>query len=952
MNVLSSVILYRLRGATVRGRSILRLTVFSFVICSACFAGVYAHGQEMRVKLTDEMMTNEADVGSPEGMVDEQDLIIGPPVGQPNKTWEINSQYWKRFPLSAYIDLGSERNLSKLWLYDTNANGDVVISSGKPGAWQQVAKYGCNQYLKWASVQLDVTTRYLRITRMTPGANFSEIAVYEYTPEAYKAMLERKAEEARIAAERQAALDRAMEEMKRRPLIDLGEPFGKLYLVDEIDCTADNPGHEFAQDPAGVSRVETILGRPCRVLSKTEGEAAYMTFIIGKMKLLMPGATYVLEIEYPEDAPRSMIVRNGGNETSLGFHTGATVGDALHPKYVDNNNESIATPLSGKYETWRMLFQLHDGFSTYEYPRGSGVRPLKPEDGFPVTIAQFSARNIPISKGAAVSKIRLYAVTGSKSLVQPLRYPPEGLPRRRLFWREEMADGIISSEKEEERGVTDPLDWYRYKANLMKFLGMNTYTKDLLEFGACQHWDPTDGGGNDWVFHSSKHKGLWERIVTLMGEQGFDILPYYEYSGSKGYKGLGQQRRAKPLTRDDAYTHIKWIESANADITDPDTYDDFRKMLDLTILRFTGKANFVGAWIRPRAQLPMGFGDATRARFAAEANNGKAVTRQQLIDDKELLARYESWWFGKREEFLAAMRDHLRKNGAGPDATILYTASSSEPGVSFPTWDKTIVTDNPQLWESILKQKIHQEGDRWVTPLPIERVFSEKLYRDALIAAPLTWGNWEVNHASPPADPENYKQTPGVLMTHAFNRAYTVGLPDTFDLFRGPSGLAIIRHYTLNENMMFDKSDKPKLGYFAVDVERAGPYCMLGEVRAVAYGDPNYIGYLVGANFGRGFPKYVRDFNAAYLALPALPSTVVANASSDPEVIVRAIPTQRHGTYYAVANVGLNAKPNVTITLPGAGRVIDAATGKPMQSQGGRLILSMEPCQLRSFQAE
>ncbi len=51
-------------------------------------------------------------------------------------------------------------------------------------------------------------------------------------------------------------------------------------------------------------------------------------------------------------------------------------------------------------------------------------------------------------------------------------------------------------------------------------------------------------------------KHLWAEIVELMGEYGFDVLPYYEYSGSKGYKGLGNQRRSRPLTRDDAYTHI------------------------------------------------------------------------------------------------------------------------------------------------------------------------------------------------------------------------------------------------------------------------------------------------------------------------------------------------------------------------------------------------------------
>ena len=84
--------------------------------------------------------------------------------------------------------------------------------------------------------------------------------------------------------------------------------------------------------------------------------------------------------------------------------------------------------------------------------------------------------------------------------------------------------------------------------------------------------------------------------VALMGQQGFGVLPYYEYAGSKGDRGLGYQRRCKPLTRDDAYTHISWVESANADLTDPDTYADFKKMLDVTVLRLKDKAQFETAY--------------------------------------------------------------------------------------------------------------------------------------------------------------------------------------------------------------------------------------------------------------------------------------------------------------------------------------------------------------------
>jgi hypothetical protein len=114
--------------------------------------------------------------GDPAGVIDEQREIIGPPAGAPKTPWEVNSRHWNQFPVSASLDLGEEKNLSSLWIFDTNGKGDVVISTGRPGQWEEVATYDCAAYLKWAEVPLDVTTRHLRLTRMTPGANFGEIA--------------------------------------------------------------------------------------------------------------------------------------------------------------------------------------------------------------------------------------------------------------------------------------------------------------------------------------------------------------------------------------------------------------------------------------------------------------------------------------------------------------------------------------------------------------------------------------------------------------------------------------------------------------------------------------------------------------------------------------------------------------------------------------------------------
>jgi len=186
------------------------------------------------------------------------------------------------------------------------------------------------------------------------------------------------------------------------------------------------------------------------------------------------------------------------------------------------------------------------------------------------------------------------------------------------------------------------------------------------------------------------------------------------------------------------------------------------------------------------------------------------------------------------------------------------------------------------------------------------------------------------------------------MLSYTFNRLYTVSSPEAFDAFRSPSGLAILRHYALNENEMHVGQDD-LLGYFVADVERAGPFSMIGEARAMAYGDPRFIGYLVGNSFSRGFPEIARRFNAAFLSLPALPSEVVADGASDPEIVVRRIVTEKHGTWLAVVNTALVPKRDVAIKLPPGGKVADASTGEPLSPADGRLTLSLYPGQLVSL---
>ncbi len=501
-----------------------------------------------------------------------------------------------------------------------------------------------------------------------------------------------------------------------------------------------------------------------------------------------------------------------------------------------------------------------------------------------------------------------------------------------------------------------------YKAKLMKFLGMNTYAKDLLEFGANQGWDSEIYGGNDWV-HQSRNPQRWSNMLEMIGRYDFYVLPMYEYCGSKGDRGLGYQIRARPLRRDpyagglqgdntpcDGYTHIWWAERCNVDAADPDTLEDLRKILDATIVRHKDRVPFLGAWMRVRpSSIPVSFSDFSLEMFTNEITpQSMPVTRRMLIDDSALYDRYIEWWLGKRRALLWGARDFLRES-LGDEALLLFTAYSEEPGPGVPDG---VVTDDLATWS-----ELGRSARVW------DEVGQNGGYLDAALAPNFNWADYTCNdpekqlyeweHSSPRPDPANARDMDGFLFTYPFSRLYTTSEPAGFDAFRGPAGVAMLRHYSLNENTMSvareGANPESLLGYFAHDLDRAGPYSMLAEARALAYGDPRYIGYLASNRYNRGFPEYVRAFNSAFLSLPAVPSMLWSDASSATEVVVRAYSTDSHGTYLAVVNTGLNSVDEVTITVPNNSRVTDAVTGSELLAMGSSLNLNLYPGEVRAL---
>lgn len=899
------------------------------MLATACGAMPLRAQEGPRLKLDPSMLTNESGVGDPSGLFDEQEFSGPYTAMRPESPLELPGSERDKFPLSFYLDFGEVKHLSQIAFYDLNGHDELVVSIGEPGSWTPVFTEDGVGFKTWKPTEFFHTTRYLRFTKSQPSGVFGEVLLWEQTSD----------QQAELAM-RDEMLKKAEADKASRPLIDAGAPFGKLRLIQEV--IAGEPNDEsvqFAESKPGVTTVTHILGEPVRVLEPGE-EAGYFAFKLGAYKLLEASKPYLLTIDFPEDTARSFAIGNRGGEFSQGIFTGSAVGDVFFT-FTNNNLESLDVPLSGKMQTYRQLFFLSDRTSDISVPRGEGERPNEPEDGFWVVFSIPNATNMLGSAGAAVWRLRLFEIDNIEQYDAQLTLPPDGLPRRHTFVREEMGDGAINSRSAPERAFDDPVQLYRNKARLYRFLGMDTMSKDLLEFGATQGWDT---GNSDW-FTEHKFPHLWAGIIDAAAAEGLNVLPYYEYAGSKGKLGLGMEQRAEPLKGPGDYTHVAWTEKARADITDPDTLIDFKKVIELTVLRHKDKAHFLGAWLRPRvSQLPIGFADATRERFGREANAGKTPSRADLRDDAQLMQRYYDWWFGKRKDFLIAVRDYLRENGVS-DADVLYTTVSGETGPSVwePGWGNkaAIVTDQPDYWKSLLT------GETYETKRVVAWDEAAGNHTQSKLAQrfPRNWGDWEWNHGAPPADPANYSDTAGIYMTYPFNRLYTVSEGAGMDDFNNQGSMAAICFYPLNENTR-DKI----MGYFVADYERVGPYCMLEEANAVAHGNPRYLGYLSGYSLNTGFPQQVRRFNQNFLALPALPSEVLSDASSEDAVVVRQIQTDSHGTWYAVVNTGLQPLSSIEIKLPTSAVITDAVTGETLPGSGnGRVSLDLDPGELRSL---
>jgi hypothetical protein len=135
-----------------------------------------------KLNLTTGMVVKESGGGDAGSLVDEQALAGAgdPPTGACATNWFPG---WSGYPFHAYIDLGATYKITKIYCYDGNDSGDVIISSGSPpSSWTALVTENGGSFGAWKLHAVDVDTRYLRVSPQVAGGAVSlkEIVLFGY----------------------------------------------------------------------------------------------------------------------------------------------------------------------------------------------------------------------------------------------------------------------------------------------------------------------------------------------------------------------------------------------------------------------------------------------------------------------------------------------------------------------------------------------------------------------------------------------------------------------------------------------------------------------------------------------------------------------------------------------------------------------------------------------------
>ena len=716
-------------------------------------------------------------------------------------------------------------------------------------------------------------------------------------------------------------------------------PYGQLKLVDEIDCSTSvfDEQHPYLESAFNHAASHYTPGVPADVkVSEILGGKAreslgmvWFAYRIGRGSL-KPHATYLLRIEYPEDKPRfaPIEVQAGQNYMDVGWRNG-TRPDGVYDNW----------PLSQKWQWYDVIVPLDD-----QTVGTGGTGSASAKNGFWVYFMNKIKPNMYYAlweAGPAVSRIKLYEIDPEKNA--PVISRPDGLPRR-----------VLSFDWERQPDH-DPADLVRYA----KLMGYNAISPVILKWFFANYGEPLNGyesmsiderdywahkpydpvSGEDAQSPYPGRKSQHVRYLEATKRYGIDYIPRIEWGGSQD---LPVEARAIEVTGELAKPNrfAPWC----ANLLNPLTWDDLEKFIDHLVKPYVkDNPQLTGVLWRIRCdRMRISYGKADLELFAKETGIALPPGREAqwaAWAAGEGKAQYDDWWHKKRAAFHARLSALLKSYRA--DMTLYYYNWDGDKfGLILPsntTWafNKQLMNPGPGGARSVYEK---DEAER--------KTLTATDYIEVVCS-----GNFgSVNRTDYGIRPSLYKDIKGIQLFAPANYLCYADKPDYLNYFQTGDGLAVANAVPYDE--IGSRAINPK--YEGNMITPAGPaFSMALELLPYFHGDARTLNYTV-YTYGRGFADAHRRFAQAFLALPAIPGTVVDQGDED--LKVRAYPS-KNGTYVGVAYKGYAGK-KITIKLLATvgSKITNLVTGEPVPAKMSDDALSFEvtsgPMELNAFLAK
>jgi len=706
---------------------------------------------------------------------------------------------------------------------------------------------------------------------------------------------------------------------------------GVYAINDSVGCGLSNIYHHltdgrtdntFAEntvtDRLPGSRRTNILNKTGRIVCQDRGFFGYN--IGNKLKRNMP---YLLEIEYPEDVPRTFAFIIGNSTYTPGIHTGYTLGQPEPRYFVEQINFPLSKTIhKAKFIVWAGDDEVKNGFYVGVADPGNRNAPFSRKPAIiSINLYEFYSISFPRINQTFPKEYQRYTMTQSEDSLprDDVRFSP--LVNAAFYGLNSVSPQVLAWNGHGEANNTLLIPSLHYRQPVRKFLKNVEFDTDQME-------------------NATNKFNFWAEYLRWANKLKLNVLPCFEYGGSddlpEDARAINQDGNLYPA-RIRSFSGEKIGDSV--DVCHPAAIKDAKMIIDEIISGAEGDslAHLKELIVRRRANfLPVSFSTNAIQLFEKETKtnlNGKDFDEKRKLLVDNYLKEYRKWYQKQLFIFLDKLQQHYKNNIDFPVGPMLYYHWKSSGMPYQDLYYKTFI-DWEKKWKKI--RNLDFEGD------PLPELDGIKL-KSAIT-------NWTESEDGLYLDllPSNsvLAVAPIYGKVASENKPYL----EQFEI-NGQIAVKIVPAVHSNTKIY-----RKKRGIFIAGqtLYHSREFSMYEPILAFCNANPKYMIFEQAHPACFPFPEYSRNFFANFLSLPAIPLKIIEQTGDATKLVVK-MGTLDSKTYIAIANPTFKAiSGKIKIPVEKIGEIVPlVGQQKPIpffiESDGISFPELIRPLELRTF---